>query len=58
MDKSFGMNSPHLFGGRCQPKPTHQPQRWLNPYIQEVVRNEILKLLEVEIIYSISDSTS
>ena len=38
-------------------KPIHQPQRQLNPHMQEVVRNEVLKLLQVGIIYSISDST-
>ena len=31
-------------------------QRWLNPKMKEVVRNEILKLLEVGIIYPIADS--
>ena len=38
-------------------KPIRQPQRRLNPHMQEVVRNEVLKLLQVGIIYSISDST-
>ncbi|RVW98145.1 Retrovirus-related Pol polyprotein from transposon opus [Vitis vinifera] len=38
-------------------KPIRQPQRQLNPHMQEVVRNEVLKLLQVGIIYSISDST-
>ncbi|KAL6312926.1 hypothetical protein AAG906_030891 [Vitis piasezkii] len=38
-------------------KPIHQPQRRLNPHMQEVVRNEVLKLLQAGIIYSISDST-
>ena len=31
-------------------------QRWLNPNMKEVVRKEILKLLEVGLIYSIADS--
>ena len=31
-------------------------QRWLNPKMKEVVRNEILKLLEAGIIYPIADS--
>ncbi|RVX10776.1 Transposon Ty3-I Gag-Pol polyprotein [Vitis vinifera] len=37
-------------------KPTHQPQRRLNPHMQEVVRAEVLKLLQAGIIYPISDS--
>ena len=34
-----------------------QPQRRLNPLMQEVVRSEVLKLLQANIIYPISDST-
>ena len=34
-----------------------QPQRRLNPHIQEVGRAEVLKILQVGIIYPISDST-
>ena len=34
-----------------------QPHRRLNPHMQEVVRVEVLKLLQVGIIYPISDST-
>ena len=37
-------------------KPTVQPQRRLNPTMQEVVKKEILKLLDTGIIYPISDS--
>ncbi|WKA12910.1 hypothetical protein VitviT2T_030253 [Vitis vinifera] len=37
-------------------KPVRQPQRRLNPHIQEVVRAEVLKLLQAGIIYPISDS--
>ncbi|RVW19162.1 Retrovirus-related Pol polyprotein from transposon 297 [Vitis vinifera] len=37
-------------------KPVRQPQRRLNPHMQEVVRGEVLKLLQVGIIYRISDS--
>ncbi|RVW21828.1 Retrovirus-related Pol polyprotein from transposon 297 [Vitis vinifera] len=37
-------------------KPIHQPQRRLNPHLQEVVRTEVLKLLQAGIIYPISDS--
>ncbi|RVW37068.1 Retrovirus-related Pol polyprotein from transposon 17.6 [Vitis vinifera] len=33
-----------------------QPQRRLNPHMQEVVRSEVLKLLQAGIIYPISDS--
>ena len=38
-------------------KPVHQPQRRLNPYMQEVVRAEVIKLLQAGIIYPISDSS-
>ena len=37
-------------------KPSHQPQRRLNPPMMDVVEKEILKLLEVGVIYPISDS--
>ena len=37
-------------------KPIRQPQRRLNPHLQEVVRAEVLKLLQAGIIYLISDS--
>ena len=37
-------------------KPVRQPQRKLNPHMQEVVRTEVLKLLQAGIIYPISDS--
>ncbi|RVW26113.1 Retrovirus-related Pol polyprotein from transposon 17.6 [Vitis vinifera] len=37
-------------------KPIRQPQRRLNPHLQEVVRTEVLKLLKAGIIYPISDS--
>ncbi|RVW13079.1 Retrovirus-related Pol polyprotein from transposon opus [Vitis vinifera] len=37
-------------------KPIHQPQRRLNPHFQEVVRVEVLKLLQACIIYPISNS--
>ena len=35
-------------------KTTRQPQRRLNPHMKEVVKNEILKLLDIGIIYHIS----
>ena len=38
-------------------KAVRQPQRRLNPHLQEVVRVEVLKLLQSGIIYPISDST-
>ncbi|RVW67370.1 Retrovirus-related Pol polyprotein from transposon 17.6 [Vitis vinifera] len=37
-------------------KTVRQPQRRLNPHMQEVVRAEVLKLLQASIIYPISDS--
>ncbi|RVW81572.1 Retrovirus-related Pol polyprotein from transposon 17.6 [Vitis vinifera] len=37
-------------------KPVRQPNRRLNPHMQEVVRGEVLKLLQAGIIYPISDS--
>ena len=37
-------------------KPTIEAQRRLNPTLKEVVRKEVIKLLDNEIIYSISDS--
>ena len=38
-------------------KAVRQPQRRLIPHMQEVVRIEVLKLLQAGIIYPISDST-
>ncbi|GFZ19558.1 hypothetical protein Acr_28g0002630 [Actinidia rufa] len=37
-------------------RPSHQPQRRLNPHMKDVVWNEVLKLLDVRIIYPIMDS--
>ena len=37
-------------------KPTRNPQRRLNPGMKEVVKKEILKLLDNRIIYPISNS--
>jgi hypothetical protein len=37
-------------------KPSREPQRRLNPVMQEVVRVEVIKLLDARIIYPISDS--
>ena len=38
-------------------KAVRQPRRRLNPHLQEIVRIEVLKLLQAGIIYPISDST-
>ncbi|GKG10158.1 hypothetical protein Tco_0338904, partial [Tanacetum coccineum] len=38
-------------------KPIIQPQRRLNPKVQDVVKNEIVKLLDSRLIYLISDSS-
>lgn len=38
-------------------KPVVQPQRRLNPIMKEVVRKEVVKLLDVGLIYPISDSS-
>jgi hypothetical protein len=37
-------------------KPSREPQRRLNPTMQEVVRAEVIKLLDAGIIYHIFDS--
>ena len=37
-------------------KASRQPQRSLNPNMREVVKTEVLKLLDAGIIYPISDS--
>ena len=37
-------------------KPSRQPQRRLNPIMKEVVKKEVLKLLDVGVIYPIEDS--
>ena len=37
-------------------KPVVQPQRRLNPKVQDVVKDEIIKLLDAGLIYPISDS--
>ena len=37
-------------------KPVRQPQRWLNPFILDVVKKEVTKILQDGIIYPISDS--
>jgi hypothetical protein len=37
-------------------KPSREPQRRLNPNLREVVKKEVIKLLDAGIIYPISDS--
>ena len=37
-------------------KPSREPQRRLNPIMKEVVKKEVLKLLDVGVIYPIADS--
>ncbi|GKC91332.1 reverse transcriptase domain-containing protein, partial [Tanacetum coccineum] len=37
-------------------KPSVQIQRWVNPKIHEVIKKEVIKLLDVGMIYPISDS--
>jgi len=37
-------------------RPSQQPQRHLNPNIQEIVKKEVIKLLDAGIIYPISDN--
>jgi hypothetical protein len=37
-------------------KPSRESQRRLNPNLREVVKKEVIKLLDVDIIYPISDS--
>ena len=37
-------------------KPSRQPQRQLNPIMKEIVKKEVLKLLDVGVIYPIADS--
>ncbi|RVW23642.1 Retrovirus-related Pol polyprotein from transposon 17.6 [Vitis vinifera] len=51
----FGVHPPYIYMEE-DAKPVRQPQRRLNPHMQEVVRSEVLKLLQAGIIYPISDS--
>jgi hypothetical protein len=50
---SLVMHKIHL---RENSKPSKEPQRRLNPAMQEVVRMKVIKLLDARIIYPISDS--
>ena len=46
----------HKFHLEEDVKPSRQPQRRLNPIMKEVVKKEVLKLLDVGVIYPIADS--
>ena len=46
----------HKINLEADAKPVCDPQRRLNPKMKEVVRKEILKLLEAGIIYPVADS--
>ena len=47
----------HQINMEAEYKPVRQPQRRLNPIMKEEVRKEVIKLLEADLIYPISDST-
>lgn len=51
---AYYMHKIHL---KVEYKPVVQPQRRLNPTMKEVVKKEVLKLLEAGMIYPISDSS-
>ena len=46
-----------MYGLEEDSKPTMDAQRCLNPSMKEVVRKEVLKWLDVGVIYPISDSS-
>ena len=46
----------HLIHFEKNAKNSYGPQRRLNPVMKDVVRGEVLKLLDAGIIYPISDS--
>ena len=46
----------HKIDLEADAKPVHDPQRCLNPKMKEVLRKEIIKLLEAGIIYPVADS--
>ena len=52
--------SPLIFNHRIHleedVKPSRQPQRRLNPVMKEVVKKEVLNLLDVGVIYLIGNS--
>ena len=47
----------HRIHMEAEYKPVVQPQRRLNPTMKEVVKKEVLKLLDAGMIYPISDSS-
>ena len=47
------MYTSHTIGGQCE---TNERKRRLNPPMMEVVKAKILKLLDVGVIYPITDS--
>ena len=55
--QALGWKFSNLKGINPASKAVRLPQRRLNPHLQEVVRIEVLKLLQDGIIYPISDST-
>ena len=58
LNDSKGINSlfPHRINLEENVKTNQQPQRILNPHMKKVVKIEVLKLLDVRIIYHISNS--
>ena len=46
----------HKFNFEEEVKTSREPQRRLNPNMKEVVKSEVLKLLDTGIIYPITDS--
>jgi len=50
-------NCMHKIHMEAEYKPVVQPQRKLNPTMKEVVKKEVLKLLDAGMIYPISDSS-
>ena len=53
IDYSICMHKIHL---EERARPSHKAQRRLNPNMKEVVMKEVVKLLDADIIYPISDS--
>jgi len=47
----------HKINMEVEYKPVVQPQRRINPTMKEVVKKEVLKLLDARVIYPISDSS-
>ncbi|XP_020417839.1 uncharacterized protein LOC109948603 [Prunus persica] len=55
--RKFGEHEKIQLTEECSHKPSVEHQRRLNPNMKEVVRAEVLKLLDAGIIYPISDSS-